>query len=76
MKEELPEKAKTLKLKAWEKYSLCTCGKSKNLPYCDNSHRMLNEEKGTSYKSLKIISTSDTEIKVYCSNWDYESSRK
>jgi len=71
MKEE--EKTKTLKLKAREKYSFCTCGKSKNLPYCDDSHRKLNEQ-GHSYKSLKIIPKSDAEIAVYCSNWDSESS--
>lgn len=72
MKEELPQNAKTLKLKAGKKYSLCTCGKSKNLPYCDDEHKKLNEEKGTSYKSLKIISKSDAELEVYCSNWEIE----
>lgn len=63
-------KARILKLKAGEKCSLCTCGKSKNLPYCDNEHRKLNEEKGTSYKSLKIIPKSDAELEVSCSNLD------
>ena len=68
MQEQL--KIKTVKLKFDEKYSICTCGKSKNLPYCDNEHRKLNEEKGTSYKSLKIIPKSDVELELYCSNWD------
>ena len=74
MKEELPENAKILKLKTGEKYSFCTCGKSKNFPYCDDEHRNLNEKKGTSYKSLKIIPKSDVELEIYCSNWSSESS--
>ena len=55
MPEEIKEKAKEIHLKAGEKCSICTCGKSKTLPFCDNSHRKFNEEKGTNYKSLKII---------------------
>ncbi len=70
MEEQL--KSKIIKLKSDKKYSICTCGKSKNLPYCDNEHRNLNEEKSTSYKSLKIILKSDTELELYCSNWDSE----
>jgi len=72
MKQQL--KNKIIKLKSNEKYAICTCGKSKNLPYCDNEHRKLNEEKSTSYKSLKIIPKSDIELELYCSNWDSESS--
>ena len=75
MQEQLKNKtSKTIKLKSNEKCSICTCGKSKNLPYCDNEHRKLNEEKGTNYKSLKIIPKSDTEFELYCSNWDSEDS--
>ena len=74
MEEQLKRKNKTVKLKSDEKYSICTCGKSKNLPYCDNEHGKLNEEKSTSYKSLKIIPKSDIELELYCSNWDSESS--
>ena len=73
-KSKIFDEAKTLNLKAGEKYSFCKCGKSKNLPYCDDSHRKLNKEKRTSYKSLKIIPKSDAEIAVYCSNWDSKSS--
>lgn len=76
MKEKFLEKAKTLKIIAGEKYNFCTCGRSKNIPYCDNEHRKLNEERRTNYKSLKIIPKSDVEIEVYCSNWDSESSRE
>ena len=35
-------------------------------------NRKLNEEKGTNYKSLKIIPKSDAELELYCSNWDSE----
>jgi CDGSH-type Zn-finger protein len=70
----MDKESKIVKLKSDEKCSICTCGKSKNLPYCDNEHKKLNEEKGTSYKSLKIIPKSDVELKLYCSNWDSESS--
>ncbi len=74
MSEEIQEKARKICLKASEKYSICTCGKSKNLPFCDNEHRKINEEKGTSYKSLKIIPKQDAELELSCSNWDSESS--
>jgi len=74
MEEQLKRKSKTIKLKSGEKYSICTCGKSNNIPYCDNEHRNLNEKKLTNYKSLKIIPKSDIEIELYCSNWDSKSS--
>ena len=56
-------------LKAGERYSFCTCGHSKKLPFCDNTHRQINEERGTSYKSLKVIHDKDVTIEVYSSNW-------
>lgn len=63
------DRAITLKVKAGEKVSICTCGKSRNLPFCDDEHRKINEENGTSYKSLKITPKQDIEIMVYSSNW-------
>ena len=42
-----------INLKAKKKYSLCACGKSNSLPYCDNKHRAINDKKGTNYKSIK-----------------------
>ena len=59
-----------LTLKAGEKYSFCTCGHSKELPFCDNTHRQINEERGTSYKSLKVVPDEDVTIKVYSRNWE------
>ncbi len=64
-----PENAVKLKLKANKKYTFCTCGKSDTLPYCDNNHRIVNDEKGTNYKSLKVISEEDTTIWVLSSTW-------
>ena len=58
-----------IKLKAGRKYSVCSCGLSKNLPYCDNSHREFNSENNTEYKSVKIIPEKDTIIQVESSRW-------
>jgi len=69
MMQEIPNNAKKVKLKAGEKCSFCTCGKSKNLPYCDDSHRKFNEENKTNYKSLKVIPRSDVELEVFSSSW-------
>ena len=66
-----PENTIKIKLKANKKYSVCTCGKSDTLPYCDNSHRILNRGNGTNYKSLKVFSEKDTTICVSSSTWEY-----
>ncbi len=58
-----------IEVKKGQKCSICTCGNSKTIPYCDNSHRKVNEENNTSYKSLKIIPDEDTIIYVYSNNW-------
>ena len=54
---------------AGERCSFCTCGASKNLPFCDNSHREVNADLGTDYKSLKIMSENKTTMYVICSGW-------
>ena len=38
-----------LSVKARKKYSICSCGLSKSLPYCDNEHRQYNSENSTQY---------------------------
>ena len=53
-----------IKLKAGKKYSICSCGLSKSLPFCDNSHRQFNAENGTEYKSVKITPDTDITIEV------------
>ena len=59
----------TLKLKAGKKYSICSCGLSKSLPYCDNEHREFNAKNGTNYKSVKIIAAEDCSVLLKSSNW-------
>ena len=44
-----------IKLKAGKKYSICSCGLSNVLPFCDNTHREFNADNATEYKSVKII---------------------
>lgn len=58
-----------IQLKAGKKYSFCSCGHSKTLPFCDNEHRAVNEKKGTYYKSIKIVPNEDTTIELKSSNW-------
>jgi CDGSH-type Zn-finger protein len=58
-----------VKLLAGKRYSFCSCGLSKNLPYCDNAHRPYNEKEGTNYKSLKIFPDEDTEVRVFSATW-------
>jgi len=59
---------------AESKKSICTCGKSEVIPFCDGSHRELNEKEGSRYKSLKITNPSKKEIEVDVdsSNWKEE----
>jgi len=59
----------SMKVKKNVKYSICSCGLSKKLPYCDNAHREFNENNNTNYKSIKIISSNNVKIKINCSNW-------
>ena len=56
-------------LKSGKKYSICSCGLSKTLPYCDNEHREYNEKNSTQYKSIKIITEEDTILLLKASNW-------
>ena len=59
-----------IKLKAGKKYSICSCGLSESLPFCDNTHREFNSENNMEYKSIKITSEKDTIIKVTSSRWE------
>ena len=58
-----------IKLKAGKKYKLCSCGLSNILPFCDNAHREHNLVHNTEYKSVKIISDSDTVVEVNSNRW-------
>ena len=58
-----------IKLYKGKKYSICSCGLSKILPFCDNKHGPYNEKNGTDYKSVKIISDRTTEVELTSSKW-------
>ena len=58
-----------IKLHKDRKYSICSCGLSKLLPFCDNEHRSYNEKNGTAYKSVKITASETIEIDINSSNW-------
>ena len=70
----IPRGMKKIKVEKGRVYSVCSCGKSKVIPTCDNSHRECNEQKDTNYKSVKVWSKKNTELYVYSSNWDDEES--
>ena len=65
-------KKNRIKIKKNVKYSICSCGYSKKIPYCDNQHRIYNQKNNIRYKSVKIYGTEDTEIELTCSNWNKE----
>ena len=67
---DIPKGSYKINLKAGKKYKLCTCGTSQMLPYCDDSHRELNEKEGTNYKSIKIFPEKDITITVNSKNWN------
>ncbi len=61
---------KKLILKKGIIYKICSCGESKNLPYCDESHKKLNEEKKCNYKSIRITPEEDITLIVSSKNWE------
>ena len=67
---ELPQGAKKIQLKAGKRYSLCSCGKSAVLPFCNGAHKELNEQQGSNYKSVTLLPSSDTEVAVYSATWE------
>lgn len=70
MSVELPESAKEITVKKGKRYSICTCGASAVMPFCDGRHREVNESENCNYKSIKIISEKDTNIQVHSAAWD------
>ncbi len=70
METENQAEAKRILVKAGQKCSLCTCGTSKALPYCDDSHKKLNDETGSSFRPVKVWPEKDVELKVWCGKWE------
>jgi len=60
---------KKIKLKKNVRYSICTCGASLKLPFCNNEHRQYNKINKSEYKSLKIISNKDVELDFQSKKW-------
>ena len=60
---------KTIKLQKGKKYSICSCGLSRALPFCDNAHRKFNAKNGTDYKSIKITAEDTVEVELNSANW-------
>lgn len=48
------------KLQLGKRYLWCSCGLSKNQPYCDGSH------KGTSFMPMKYVATQEDEEVLFC----------
>ncbi len=62
---------KKMALKKGVAYKLCTCGLSKTLPFCDESHKEFNEIHNTHYKSLKITPQENVEVTISSKNWEH-----
>ena len=60
---------KMVKLHKGKKYSICSCGLSKTLPFCDNAHREFNAKNGTDYKSVKITPEETVVLNLDSVNW-------
>jgi len=62
-------KKNRIKIEKNVRYSICSCGYSNKLPFCDNQHRLYNKKNKTNFKSVKIFPAEDTYIELTCSNW-------
>ena len=57
------------------KYSFCSCGLSKKLPFCDNEHRNFNKKNNTNYKSIKITAKENIIIEIESSTWNLKTKK-
>ncbi len=61
-----------IKLNAGKKYSICSCGLSNKMPFCDNAHREYNTKNNTDFKSVKIIPDKDVVVNLSSSRWNLD----
>ena len=66
---EIKKDFKKIELKKGIQYKFCTCWSTKTLPFCDKSHKILNEKTGNDFKSLKITPENNIIINVSSKNW-------
>ena len=59
----------SLKIKKGKKYSICTCGQSRKIPFWDNEHRKFNSSNNVEFKSLKIRTDVDSNVNLSCKTW-------
>lgn len=43
-------------------YSWCSCGLSQKAPFCDGSHKKLNEEQKLNFRSVKFTAEEDGDV--------------
>ena len=60
---------KTVTLHKGKKYSICSCGLSKALPFCNNAHREFNAKNGANYKSVKITPKETVKVELNSATW-------
>ena len=64
-------RALPIKVEAGEKYSWCSCGYSKTMPLCDNSHREYSTKKSVKFiaeetKTIFLCGCSSTNSPPFC----------
>ena len=60
----------TIDLRVGESCSICTCGRSKSLPLCDNSHRQIEGNDGDEkLRSMKITPSGDITLVLESGNY-------
>jgi CDGSH-type Zn-finger protein len=49
-------------VEAGKKYSWCECGHSSRQPFCDGTHKKINEKTGSQFKPVRYTATEDEEV--------------